>query len=247
MPSFLSKEPKNESRKRWRKRYDTPEAFARNMRNMYRMATEVDDVCGDLVAELKRRDLYDDTLVIFTADNGNLHGEHGLADKWYPHEESVRVPLVVRDPRAPPRYANTTNDDFVLNVDLAPTILSAAGLTPNTAVMQGRDAAELYLRRPSSDDDHHRHPYWRDEFYYEHPSIMSSESQIPASEALIRKDYKLFSWPHHNQRQLFHVASDPAEEHDLLAEDGDVQERHAEIASEMRARMKQLRIQAHFV
>jgi hypothetical protein len=69
--------------------------------------------------------LLGNTLVIFTTDNGYLHGEHGLADKWYPFEESIRTPLIVADPRMPAAVRGTTNDALTLNVDLAPTILAA--------------------------------------------------------------------------------------------------------------------------
>ena len=80
----------------------------------------------------------------------------------------------------------TTNDEFTLNIDLAPTILGAAGIqTPEK--MMGRDMAPLYLSPEDSAD-------WRDEFFYEHP-IISKKSYIPSSEALVRKDYKYMYWP----------------------------------------------------
>ena len=88
------------------------------MKAYYRLATEVDTTVGRVLAELKAQGLGENTLVIFTTDNGYFHGEHGLADKWYPYEESIRVPLIVRDPRMPKTKHGTTNDDFVLNVDL---------------------------------------------------------------------------------------------------------------------------------
>ena len=51
--------------------------------------------------------------------SGNLHGEHGLAEKWYPFEESIRVPLVIQDPRMPKHRRGTISDAWTLNVDLA--------------------------------------------------------------------------------------------------------------------------------
>ena len=120
------------------------------MKAYYRMATEVDSVVGKVLAELRAQDLDDNTLVIFTTDNGYFHGEHGLADKWYPYEESIRVPLIVRDPRMPNSKRGTTNDEFVLNVDLAPTILAFAGVAAPSR-MQGQNFAPLYLatKRPA--------------------------------------------------------------------------------------------------
>jgi arylsulfatase len=82
----------------------------------------------------------------FFIDNGNFHSEHGLSEKWFPHEESIRVPLVVWDPRLPKSKRGLVNDEYVLSIDLAPTILKAAGVqVPNT--MQGRDFSDLYLKK----------------------------------------------------------------------------------------------------
>jgi arylsulfatase len=53
------------------------------MKNTYRMATEVDTVCGRIIEELERQGVLNKMLVIFTTDNGNFHGQHGLAEKWY--------------------------------------------------------------------------------------------------------------------------------------------------------------------
>ena len=144
LPEFLATE-QNEGRNRYHWRFDTPEKYQTMMKNYYRLATEVDSTCGRIMAELEQQGVLDDTLVIFTTDNGYYHGEHGLADKWYPHQESVRVPLIVRDPRMPAAVRGTTDDNLTLNVDLAPTILSALGMpTPDT--MQGSDLSPLYLK-----------------------------------------------------------------------------------------------------
>jgi len=70
----------NEARNRWRKRWE-PDYYQDNIRDLYRMATEVDAVVGIVVKELKRQGVYNNTLLIFTTDNGNLQGEHGLAEK----------------------------------------------------------------------------------------------------------------------------------------------------------------------
>ncbi|MDA7675264.1 sulfatase-like hydrolase/transferase, partial [Akkermansiaceae bacterium] len=117
LPSFFNK--KNEGRNRWHWRFDTPAKFQRMMKNYYRLATEVDATCGRIINELKKQGLLENTLVIFTTDNGYYHAEHGLADKWYPHQESIRVPLIIRDPRMAQEKKGTTNDDFTLSVDLA--------------------------------------------------------------------------------------------------------------------------------
>jgi len=207
LPPFVGNE-KNEGRRRWHWRFDTPQRYQEYMKNYYRMATEVDTVCGRVLDELHRQGAHDNTLVIFTTDNGYFHAEHGLADKWYPYEESIRVPLIVRDPRMAKAKRGTTDENFTLNADLAPTILAAAGVVA-PATMQGRDFAPLYLS-PAK-------PAWRTEFFYEHATIRNVDF-IPSSEALVRKDVKYLWWPDFKHEELFDLKADPHEERNLAGD-----------------------------
>jgi arylsulfatase A-like enzyme len=75
----------------------------------------------------------------------------------YPYEESIRVPLIIRDPRLPVENRGITNDEFTLNIDLAPTIIAAAGIPPPNQYM-GRDISQLYLTKSAKDE-------WRKEFF----------------------------------------------------------------------------------
>lgn len=204
LPPFIGNE-ENEGRRRWHWRFDTPEKYQEYMKNYYRLATEVDTTVGRVLAELKRQGTLENTLIIFIGDNGYFHGEHGLADKWYPYEESIRVPLIVRDPRMPANKRGKTNDDFVLNVDLAPTILAAAGIAAPIR-MQGQNFAPLYLAK--------QRPAWRNEFYYEHAIVLSKE-RIPASEAVVRHKTKYIYWPDYGIEEFFDLAQDPLEEHNI--------------------------------
>ena len=207
LPSFLATD-QNEGRVRWRWRFDTPEKYQSMMKNYYRLCTGVDTMCGRIIAELENQGVLDRTLVIFIGDNGYFHAEHGLADKWYPFEESIRVPLIVRDPRLPAANRGQTHDAYALNVDLAPTILAAAGIAAPGS-MQGHDLAPLYLTKLP--------PAWRGEFFYEHP-VISNISRIPSSQALVRRDWKYFYWPDFATEQLFGLESDPIEENDRAGE-----------------------------
>jgi len=229
LPPFIASE-KNEGRVRWHWRFDTPEKYQEYMKAYYRLATELDAACGRVLDELKEQGLLDQTLVIFTTDNGYFHAEHGLADKWYPYQESIRVPLIVRDPRLPAGKRGSTNDEFVLNVDLAPTILSATGIeAPST--MQGRNFAPLYLAAEQPD--------WRDEFFYEHATIRNVDF-IPSSQALVRKDVKYIYWPDFKHEELFDLTSDPLEEHNLAGDPsqsgrmGELRKRFAELRDQSR-------------
>jgi arylsulfatase A-like enzyme len=206
LPPFIANE-QNEGRVRYHWRFDTPEKYQTMMKNYYRLATEVDATCGRVLATLRQQGLLENTLVIFTADNGYFHAEHGLADKWYPYEESIRTPLIVRDPRMPAAQRGQTNDDLTLNVDLAPTFLAAAGIAA-PARMQGRDLSSLYLASNA--------PAWRTEFFYEHATIKNIHF-IPSSEALVRKDVKYLYWPDFQHEELFDLTADRAETHNLAA------------------------------
>ena len=206
LPPFIANE-QNEGRVRYHWRFDTPEKYQTMMKNYYRLATEVDATCGRVLATLRQQGLLESTLVIFTADNGYFHAEHGLADKWYPYEESIRTPLIVRDPRMPAALRGQTNDDFTLNVDLAPTFLAAAGIAA-PARMQGRDLSSLYLASNA--------PAWRTEFFYEHATIKNIHF-IPSSEALVRKEVKYLYWPDFQHEELFDLTADRAETHNLAA------------------------------
>ena len=228
LPAFLAN-ARNEGRNRWTWRFDTPERYQESMKNYYRLATEVDAACGRVIDELARQGVLDRTLVIFTTDNGYFHGEHGLADKWYPYEESIRVPLIVWDPRMPAAKRGTTDDARTLNVDLAPTILAAARVAA-PAGMQGRDIAPLYLDAQP--------PAWRTEFLYEHP-MLTSRDFIPASEAVVARDWKYILWPDWGVEQLFDLARDPREERDAVADPSNAQR-----LADMRAQLAQLKSQA---
>mmetsp|Transcript_10791 Transcript_10791/g.15224 ORF Transcript_10791/g.15224 Transcript_10791/m.15224 type:complete len:145 (-) Transcript_10791:428-862(-) len=105
----------------------------------------------------------------------------------------------------PSSKVGTKNDEFTLNIDLAPTILKAAGIDPPEA-MQGKDFADLYLKENTP---------WRKEFFYEWPDPFNQKDWLPAAQALVRKDYKYIYWPQHDYHQLFHLKEDPMEMNDL--------------------------------
>jgi arylsulfatase A-like enzyme len=225
LPPFIAND-RNESRNRWKWRFDTPEKYQTMMKNYFRLVSEVDATCGRLLDQLEQDGVLDRTLVVFMADNGYFHGEHGLADKWYPHEQSIRVPLIIRDPRLPAEKRGVTRDEFALNVDIAPTLLAAAGL-PAPERMQGKDLAPLYLAAEP--------PPWRQEFFYEH-AVIRDVNFIPASQALVTKEWKYFYWPDFKKEQLFHLAADPGEQNDLAAEPA-----QAERLAAMRRQFRALR------
>jgi arylsulfatase A-like enzyme len=200
LPPFLSNE-KNEGRIRWHWRFDTPEKYQKYMKAYFRMLTELDIAVGEITTELKKQGVLENTLIIFMGDNGYFHSEHGLADKWYPYQESIKVPLIVCDPRLSESSRNMVNDQFVLNIDVAPSIIKAIG-QPIPETMQGKDFSILYLNRNKQE--------WRKEFFYEHPFV-TSEERIPSSEALVTHSEKYIFWPHYNYEEYFDLIKDPLE------------------------------------
>jgi N-acetylglucosamine-6-sulfatase len=100
----------------------------------------VDEAVAEVVGALERSGELDDTLVVFTSDNGYMHGEHRRASgKVLPYEESIRVPLLMRGPGVP---RGRLDRRLVANIDLAPTILDAAGVLPYRP-QDGRSLLEL--------------------------------------------------------------------------------------------------------
>jgi N-acetylglucosamine-6-sulfatase len=106
-----------------------------------RTLAAIEDSVGEIMQALKETSQLDNTILVFTSDNGYFYGEHGLSfERRLAYEESIRMPLLIRYPKA--IKAGTVRDEFVLNLDLAPTLLELAGATvPNT--MQGRSLLPL--------------------------------------------------------------------------------------------------------
>lgn len=130
-----------------------------------------------------------------------------LADKWYPYEESIRVPIIIRDPRLPEESHGSTIDEFALNVDLAPTILRALGFeVPGSS--QGEDLSLLYLSEKQAAQN------WRNQFFYEHGTI-SNKHRIPSSQAVVTETLKYTWWPEWKFEELYDLSHDPLEQNNL--------------------------------
>ena len=123
-PAFL-RQSMNRDRFHWR--WDQAEKYDRNLRGYFRMLASLDRNIGRVLDALDLTGLAENTIVIFVGDNGYYMGERGFAGKWSHYEESLRVPLVVFDPRLPKSFAGRILQDTALNIDLAPTILDLAG------------------------------------------------------------------------------------------------------------------------
>ena len=219
------------------------------MKRIYALIKGLDDAMKRIVKELKNEGVYDNTMIIISADNGMFHGSHGLAGKWYPYQESIRVPLIIRDPRMPKDKIGTVDDSLTLNVDLAETILGAAGMEPHTT-MQGRDISDLYLSDEKSDDDANKlvNKPWREDFLYEF-HLPGDERFLPSSAAVVSKHFKYIQWKDKvigdvdNKdivEELYNLTSDPLELNNLLNKEN-IEDHVSDKLDFMRRRMVHLK------
>jgi arylsulfatase A-like enzyme len=188
----------------------------------------VDDSVGRVYETLAQMDVLDDTVLIFTSDNGFFLGEHGMSDKRTMHEASIKVPLLVRFPEK--IAAGTVMHHQVLNVDFAPTILELCGVEPMQGI-HGRSWAGL-LEDPDAD--------WRDAWYYEY----NYEKQFPYTPNVrgIRTDeWKYVRYPHgdgspdKHMAELYHLRSDPEEGNNLIGDPA-----YAQTVAQLRSRLQEL-------
>jgi len=208
-PAFFDAQPEflktSLSRERWYLRFDTPEKFQRMMKGLYRMVSGVDVVIGKILEEIENLGMDKNTIIIFMSDNGMFFGERGLSDCWLMHEESIRVPLIVFDPRADKRVQGITPEQMALNVDIAPTILELAGLEVPQE-MQGRSLAPLLDGG---------NPEWRTDFLCEH---LFEHLRIPKSEGVRTERWKYIRYFEQQPvyEELYDLENDPHEARNLV-------------------------------
>jgi len=151
----------------------------------------------------------DNTIIVFTSDNGYFYGEHGLSvERRLAYEESIRLPLLVRYPKLIKK--GTVRDEFALNIDLAPTLLEVAGV-PTPSNMQGRSLVPLLkgLR-----------PEWRSSFLIE----LYSDKVFPRIVQMGYEAVRNQRWKYIHYRELdgmdelYDLKSDPYEMKNLISE-----------------------------
>ncbi|MFB9057312.1 sulfatase-like hydrolase/transferase [Mariniflexile ostreae] len=120
-----------------RQRSSTPEMYQGLVRRFATQGYTVDDQVGLLVEKLKEKGMLENTVIIYTSDNGRFQGSHGLFDKCLLYEESVKAPLIIYDGRMPVSKRQRRENALVSSVDMASTIVSLAGLEPSN-LMQGK-------------------------------------------------------------------------------------------------------------
>jgi arylsulfatase A-like enzyme len=127
------------NRLRWTWRYDTAEKYQHSVKGYYRMISGIDNEIAKLREQLKEQGLDKNTIIILMGDNGYFLGERQLAGKWLMYDNSIRVPLIVYDPR---KTVHRDIDEFTLNIDVPSTILDYAGLSQPTT-WQGKSLVAI--------------------------------------------------------------------------------------------------------
>jgi arylsulfatase A-like enzyme len=223
-PVFLRE---SESRARFHWRFDMPPKYQQMVRGYYRMISGVDLVVGRIREALAKRGLAENTVIVFSGDNGYFLGERGFADKWYIYEYSIRVPLLVYDPRSRPAQPRVV-DRTALNVDVSPTVLELAGVAVPPPV-QGRSLVPLLKGDPPAD--------WRTDFFYEH---LFDRKNIPKSEGVRTGRFAYVRWFEQSPmvEELYDHAADFDETKNLAADP-----KFANVLAKLRARTTELRDQ----
>jgi len=182
--------------------------YQRYMQDYLATVQSVDDSVGRVLALLDKLGLARDTMVVYTSDQGFFLGDHGLFDKRFMYEESIRMPFLVRWPsRIKP---GTKSDALSLNIDFAPTFLEAAGL-PASAEMQGRSLLPLFSGRTP--------PGWRTSMYYRYYHD-PGDHNTRAHYGVRTRTHKLIYFWKKDQWELFDLVNDPHELHNLYGKPG---------------------------
>ena len=220
LQSFVQK---SEGHNRWTNRFSTDEIFQRTMRDYYRLITGIDREVGRVRDELARRHLDENTVIIFTSDNGWFAGDRKLADKWLMYEESIRLPLIIYDPRFAVANRGKVVDAMTLNLDMAQTMLDFSHV-PAPREMQGSSLFPLLTNSAPKD--------WRTDFFYEHhyaPEI------IPPSEGVRTERWSYIHWlpPNPEVEELYDLSRDSLEGNNVAADPN-----YAGTLAELRTRWK---------
>ena len=198
--------------------------YQRYMQDYLATVESVDESVGRVLDYLDKSGLSRNTMVIYTSDQGFFLGDHGLFDKRFMYEESIRMPFLVRWPaRIKP---GTKSQAMALNIDFAPTFLEAAGL-PIPADMQGRSL--LPILRGTTPVNWRTAMYYR---YYHDPGDHNTRAHYGVRTAT----HKLIYFWTKDQWELFDLVRDPYELHNLYGQPG-----QAALADSLKAELARLK------
>lgn len=188
---------------------------------MIRTLYSVDDQVDRLMLELQAKNELDNTLVIFTSDNGYMWGEHKLSSKFLPYKEAVSVPFIMRWPGH--IAAGATDNRMVTHVDVSPTLLAAAGITQNYVAYDGKDILSGYSR-----------PQALTEYYYDE----GNGNKIPTWAAIRTPSYLYVEYYALNNstsgvsfREYYDMVNDPYQLNNLFGDSSTANDPNASVLS----------------
>jgi alpha-L-rhamnosidase len=197
------------NRLRWTWRFDTPEKYQHSVKGYYRMISGIDLEISKIREKLKETGMDKNTVIILMGDNGYFLGERQLAGKWLMYDNSIRVPLIIYDPR---QEKHSDIEEMALNIDVPSTIVDLAGAEPPPS-WHGRSLMPLVTGKDRS--------IHRDTVLIEH---LWEFDPIPPSEGVRTRDWKYFRYINDKtSEELYHLTTDPGETLNL-ADDPEYQE-----------------------
>ncbi|MFC1606979.1 sulfatase [Candidatus Latescibacterota bacterium] len=174
--------------------------YQRYIKDYLRSVASVDDNVGRLLDYLDDTGLAENTIVVYTSDQGFYLGDHGWFDKRFMYEESLRMPLIIRYPEK--IQSGTVNDDIVVNIDFAPTFLDYAGVAVPSDI-QGRTLRQVLEGATPPD--------WRTSMYY-HYYEYPAWHMVKRHYGIRTEKYKLMHFYHDiNAWELYDIEKDPEE------------------------------------
>lgn len=212
--AFFENPPTGKDRVRWN--------YQRYIKDYLRCVASVDDNIGRLLNFLEASGMADNTLVIYSSDQGFYLGEHGWYDKRWMYEESLAMPFVASWPGRIP--AGSVVDELTQNIDFAPTLLHAAGI-PVPEDMHGESLLPLLMGKPVDD--------WRESIYYHY--YEEGEHNVPRHRGVRTEEYKLIHFYDKEAWELYDLKKDPQELENRY-NDPD----YAEIVNDLKAELKRL-------
>jgi alpha-L-rhamnosidase len=186
---------------RWSWRFDTPEKYQKMVKGYYRMISGIDLEIAKIRQELKAKGIDKNTVIILMGDNGYFLGERQIADKWLMYDLSIRVPLIIYDPRV---QKHQDVEAMALNLDVSATIADLAGLAQPKS-WHGKSLVPIVSGNSNN--------VQRDTILIEH--LWERES-IPPSEGVRTPDWKYFHYVNDKSwEELYNLKKDPRETDNL--------------------------------
>ncbi len=230
-----------------KQRSSTPEMYQKLVSRFAAQGYSVDQQVGFLVEKLKKKGMLENTVIIYTSDNGRFQGAHGLFDKCLLYDESIKAPLIVYDGRASKKKRGHREDALVSSVDIAPTILSLAGIDAPES-MQGVDFSGVLSKTQDMSK-------WRDAVFMENLFLVAmfknrykenvdeinqtliDENKSYRSRGVRTNRWKYFVYYEHSPKieELYDMENDPLEQNNLVNN-----EEHIGVLIELRKRTEEL-------